>query len=173
MFHWNVQLCVIRIAVKVTIMFSNNIPKRLLTLSLFSLLSEACLRTTWPDNFLQSPVHLVVLLLQFQLFCMWLWNHDLFTGRATLSRTCSFDSLSLTHLLSLTLNSRLWKDNWHLLLWCRHVAPSTTTVIIIIWPCWSSMNVWTSWPCTVIIAWRCALLSTPLSNGCGWNSWVH
>jgi hypothetical protein len=25
-------------------------------------------------------------------------------------------------------------------------------VIIIIWPCWSSMNVWTSWPCSVIIS---------------------
>jgi hypothetical protein len=31
-------------------------------------------------------------------------------------------------------------------------TPSTTTVIIIIWPCWSSMNVWTSWPCAVTIS---------------------
>ena len=28
------------------------------------------------------------------------------------------------------------------------------TTGIIIWPCWSSMNVWTSWPCTVIISTR-------------------
>ena len=74
---------------------------------------------------------------------------DLFTGDATLSRTCCF-WLSLPHLLSLTLNVRLWKANWHLLLRCWPVAPSTTTVIIIIWPCWSPMKVWTSWPCTVI-----------------------
>ena len=32
------------------------------------------------------------------------------------------------------------------------VAPSTATLTIIIWPCWSSMNVWTSWPCSVIIS---------------------
>ena len=37
-----------------------------------------------------SPVHLVVLLLQFQLSCLWLWNPDLFTGRANLSQTCCF-----------------------------------------------------------------------------------
>ena len=30
---------------------------------------------------LLSPVHLVVLLLQFKLFCLRLWNPDLFTGR--------------------------------------------------------------------------------------------
>ena len=47
-----------------------------------------CLRTTWPDDSWLSPVHLVVLLLQFQLFCLGLWNPDLFTGRTTLSRTC-------------------------------------------------------------------------------------
>ena len=35
------------------------------------------LRTTWPDDSLLSPVHLVVLLLQFQLFCLRLWNPDL------------------------------------------------------------------------------------------------
>ena len=62
---------------------------------------------------------------------------------------------TLPHLLSLTLNDRLWKANWHLLLRYWPVTPSTTTVIIIIiWPCWSSMNVWTSWPCTVIISTR-------------------
>ena len=49
-----------------------------------------CLRTTWPDDSLLSPVHLVMLLLQFQLFCLWLWNADLFTERATLSQTCCF-----------------------------------------------------------------------------------
>ena len=36
-----------------------------------------------------SPVHLVVLLLQFQLFCLRVWNPDLFTGHATLSCCCS------------------------------------------------------------------------------------
>ena len=50
-----------------------------------------------------------------------------------------------------TLNDQLWKANWHLLLMCWPDAPSTTTVIIIFWPCWSSMNIWTSWPCFVII----------------------
>uniref|UniRef100_A0AAZ3QQ02 Uncharacterized protein n=1 Tax=Oncorhynchus tshawytscha TaxID=74940 RepID=A0AAZ3QQ02_ONCTS len=49
-----------------------------------------CLRTTWPDDSLLSPVHLVMLLLQFQLFCLWLWNPDLFPGCAALSRTCCF-----------------------------------------------------------------------------------
>ena len=42
-----------------------------------------------PDSLLSS-VHLVVLLLQFQLFCLQLQNPDLFTGRATLSQTCCF-----------------------------------------------------------------------------------
>ncbi|KAK6301849.1 hypothetical protein J4Q44_G00279020 [Coregonus suidteri] len=51
--------------------------------------------TTWPDNSWLSPVHLVVLLLQFQLFCLQLGNPDLFTGCATLSRTCCFQ-LSLS-----------------------------------------------------------------------------
>ena len=123
---------------------------------LFSLWAWApgpCLRTTWPDDFLLSPVHLVVLLLQFQRFCLRLWNPDLFTGHATLSWTYCFRlSLSLPHLLSLTLNGWLWKAHWHLLLRCWPVAPFTTTVIIIIWPSWSSMNVWTSWPCSVIIS---------------------
>jgi hypothetical protein len=62
------------------------------SLSLF-LLSEAvgpCLKTTWPGDSLLSPVHLVVLLLQCHLFCLRLWNPDLFTRRATLSRTCCF-----------------------------------------------------------------------------------
>ena len=95
-----------------------------------------------------SPVHLVMLLLQFQLFCLRLWNPDLFTSPAV------FDSLSLPHLLALTLNDRLWKVNWYLLLRCWPVAPSTTTVIIIIWFCSSSMIVWTSWPCSVIISTR-------------------
>ena len=45
---------------------------------------------------------------------------------------------------------RLWKANWHLLLRRWPVAPSTSTVIIIIWPCWSL--IWTSWPCSVIIS---------------------
>jgi hypothetical protein len=58
-----------------------------------------CFRTTWPDNTWLSPVHLVMLLLQFQLFCLWLGNPDLFTGCATwtccfrlsLYRTCTLD----------------------------------------------------------------------------------
>ncbi|XP_052344582.1 uncharacterized protein LOC118363790 isoform X2 [Oncorhynchus keta] len=29
-------------------------------------------------------------MLKFQLFCLRLWNSDLFTGRATLSRNCCF-----------------------------------------------------------------------------------
>ena len=51
------------------------------------------LRTTWPDDSLLSAVHLVLLLLQFQLFCLWLWNPDLFIGRATLSQMSVFNSL--------------------------------------------------------------------------------
>ena len=42
---------------------------------------------------LLSPVHLAVLLLQFQLFCLQLWNPDLFTGRATCLRPAGFNSL--------------------------------------------------------------------------------
>ena len=52
-----------------------------------SLLEDLSLRT------LLSPVHLVVLLLQFQLFCLRLWNPDLFTGRATCPGSAVFNSL--------------------------------------------------------------------------------
>ena len=48
-----------------------------------------------------------------------------------------FDYHSLTHLLSLPLIDRLRKANWHLPLRCSPVAPSTSNVIIIIWPCWT------------------------------------
>ena len=65
-----------------------------------------CLRTTWPDDSLLSPAHLVMLLLQCQLFCLQLWNPGLFTGRATLCQTCCF-GLSLHHMLYLTLNDGL------------------------------------------------------------------
>ena len=68
-----------------------------------------------------------------------------------LSQTCCFQLSRDSRICRDTLNDRLWKANWHLLLRCWPVAPSTTTVIINIWPCWSSMNFWTSWPCTVII----------------------
>ena len=61
----------------------------------------SCLRTTWHDDSLLSPVHVVVLLLQFQLFCLRPWNPDLFIGRATLSQTCCFlYSRSTTHAVS-------------------------------------------------------------------------
>ena len=70
--------------------------------------------------------------------------------------TCSPDVLSCPGpaVLDSVSNSEwsLWKANWHLLLRCWPVAPSTTTVIIIIWPCWSSMNIWTSWPCSLMIS---------------------
>ena len=109
-----------------------------------------CLRTIWPDDSLLSPVHLVVLLLQFHLFILRLWNPDLFTWRKTGPKPAVFDCLSLPHLLSLTQCSAMKS---HLLLRCWPVAPSTTNVIIInIWPCRSSMNIWTSWPCTVIVS---------------------
>ena len=49
--------------------------------------------TTWHDDSLLSPFHLAVLLLQFQLFCLRLWNPDLFTGRATCPRPAVFNSL--------------------------------------------------------------------------------
>jgi hypothetical protein len=52
-----------------------------------------CFRTTWPDDSLMSPVHLAVLLLQFQLFCLRLWNPELFTGRATCPRPAVVNSL--------------------------------------------------------------------------------
>ena len=42
---------------------------------------------------MMSLVHLAVLLLQFQLFCLRLWNPDLFTGRATCPRPAVFNSL--------------------------------------------------------------------------------
>ena len=109
-----------------------------------------CLRTTWPDASLLSPVHLAVLLLQFQLFCLRLWNPDL----CYLSQTCCFQLSRDSRSGRDTFNDWLWKANWHLLLRCWPIAPATTTVIIIIWPCWSSMNIWTSWPCSVIMSTR-------------------
>ncbi|KAM9492793.1 uncharacterized protein ACWYII_004502 isoform 2-T2 [Salvelinus alpinus] len=54
---------------------------------------RSCLRTTWPDDSLLSPAHLVVLLLQFQLFCLRQWNPDLFTGRVTCPRPAVFNFL--------------------------------------------------------------------------------
>ena len=70
-----------------------------------------------------------------------------------LSQTCCFQLSRDSRIGGDTLNDRLWiKANWHLLVRCWPVAPSTTTVITIIWPCWSSMNIWTSWPCSVIIS---------------------
>ena len=56
--------------------------KHALSNSLFLSLSQRtwalgpCLRTTWHDDSLLSPVHLAVLLLQFQLFCLWLLLFD-------------------------------------------------------------------------------------------------
>ena len=55
--------------------------------------AEHCSRTTLPDDSLLSPVQLAVLLLQFQLFCLRLWNPDLFTGLATCPRPAVFNSL--------------------------------------------------------------------------------
>ena len=49
-----------------------------------------CLRPTWHDDTLLSPVHLEVRLLQLQLFCLQLWNPDLFTGHATCPRPAVF-----------------------------------------------------------------------------------
>ena len=65
-----------------------------------------------------------------------------------------FLTLSRYHTCCLELNARLWKTNWHSLRRRWPVVPSTTTAIIIIWPCWSSMNIWTSRPCTAIISTR-------------------
>ena len=67
-----------------------------------------------------------------------------------LSQTCCFQLSRDSRSGRDTLNDRLWKANWHLLLRCWLVAPVTTTVMIIIWPCWSFVNIWTSWPCSVI-----------------------
>ena len=58
-----------------------------------------------------------------------------------LSQTCSFQLSRDSRSGRDTLNDRLWKANWHLLLRCWLAALSTTTVIIIIWPCWSFMNI--------------------------------
>ena len=46
-----------------------------------------------PANFTQLWEALAVLLLQFQLFCLRLWNPDLFTGRAACPRPAVFYSL--------------------------------------------------------------------------------
>ncbi|XP_055772784.1 uncharacterized protein LOC129850360 isoform X1 [Salvelinus fontinalis] len=51
-----------------------------------------CVRTTGHDDSLLSPVHLALLLFQFQLFCLRLWNPDLFTQRATCPRPAVFNS---------------------------------------------------------------------------------
>ena len=58
-----------------------------------------------------------------------------------LSQTCCFQLSRDSRSGRDTLIDWLWKANWHLLLRCWSVAPSITTVIIIIWPCWSSMNI--------------------------------
>ena len=71
-----------------------------------------------------------------------------------LSQTCCFQLSRDSRSGRDTLHDRLWKAKWHLLLRCWLAAPSTTTVIIIIWPCWSFMNIWTPWPCSVIISTR-------------------
>jgi hypothetical protein len=44
-----------------------------------------------------------MLLLQFQLFCLWLWNPDLFTGRATCSRPAVFNSLETAGVVEILL----------------------------------------------------------------------
>ena len=49
--------------------------------------------TTWPDDSLLSLVHLAMLLLQFKLICLRLWNHNLVTGSATCPRPAVFNSL--------------------------------------------------------------------------------
>ena len=62
----------------------------------------------WMERVFNEVTCEAVLLLQFQLFCLRLWNPDLFTGCATLSQTCCFLlSLSLPHLMSQTLNAQL------------------------------------------------------------------
>jgi hypothetical protein len=61
-----------------------------LILSFFLSLGGPGLRTTWHDDSLLSPVHLAVLLLQFQLFSLRLWNPDLFTGCATCPKPAVF-----------------------------------------------------------------------------------
>ena len=93
-----------------------------------------CLRTTWHDDSLLSPVHLVSTVLPVYRTC--LWNPE----RATCPRPAVFNSLETAGVVE-TLNDQLWKANWHLLLRWWLAAPSTTTVIIIIWPCWSFMNI--------------------------------
>ena len=51
-----------------------------------------------------------------------------------LSQTCCFQLSRDSRSRRETLNDRQWKANWHLLLRCWPVAPSTTNVIFIICP---------------------------------------
>ena len=57
----------------------------------------------WHDYSLLSPIHLAVLLLQFQLFCLRLWNPALFTGRATCPRPAVFNSLETAGVVEILL----------------------------------------------------------------------
>ena len=120
----------------------------------------SCLRTTCPDDSWLSPVHLAVLLLQFQLFCQRLGNLDLFTGRATLSRTWCF-------WLSLSLYGTCCLDLWRL----GYETPTNiysrdTDLLHRRQPLWllfdPADHLWTfehfeeqsglKWPCTLIIS---------------------
>ena len=82
--------CLIRVLYEFKCALSNSL---FLSLSRRTWALGPCLRNTWYDDSLLSPVHLAVLLLQFQLFCLRLWNADLFTGRATCPRPAVFNSL--------------------------------------------------------------------------------
>ena len=108
-------------------------PVSCVNLSVLSL--RPCLRTTWPDDSLLTTAAPDSTVLP---AAMEYWPVH---RTCYLSQTCWFQLSRDSRSDRDTLNDRLWKANWHLLLRCWPVAPSTTTVIIIIWPCWSSMNI--------------------------------
>ena len=66
-----------------------------------------------------------------------------------LSQTCCFQLSRDNRSGRDTLNDRLWKANWHLLLTCCTLYNHCDYYYL---TCWSSMNIWTSWPCSVIIS---------------------
>ena len=94
-----------------------------------------------PSNYNRypQPVHLAVLLLQFQLFCLQLWNPDLFTWWATCPRPAVLNSLETAGAVEILSMIGYEKptDNYS---WGADLLHLSKTTLIIIWPCWSSLT---------------------------------
>ena len=113
-----------------------------------------CLRTTWPDDSLLSPVHLAMLLLQFQLFCLRLWIPDLFTRSATCPRPAVFNSLETAGAVEI-LRMIGYEKPTDIYSWGADLLhPRQLLWLLLFDPAGHLMNIWTSWPCSVIVSTR-------------------